>query len=425
VFKGLDYVLYRADQLGLRVILPFVNNWDDYGGMKQYVAWAGASGHDQFYTNAQCKGWYKSHIAVVINRVNTCNGRVYKDDPTVFAWELANEPRAQTAGLTVLNAWVQEMSAYVKGLDANHMVAVGIEGFYSSNRNPVSWMQNMGTDFVTTQQPATVDFAVSHSWPDWWGTNQSQTLSYVQQQITDAHTVLHKPYVLEEFGKKRPLSTRDDWYAHYTDLVYNNRAGGWNFWILYHDAYPDYDEFGVYCPADTSTVSIVTSQAAKMSGLIPDEGRICGTVSMATLSTAAYSFPRTVTLKATDASGAILSESEQSVQFTNDPSTRTATGDYELDHISDAAVYLAAKTDYSLQQKVSVAYGDDRVAHAGFMLLGGDLNGDDLVNLPDLSLLKVNWNTANPEADINGDGRVQLLDYSILKGNWFKRGASR
>ena len=30
-------------------VIALVNNWDDYGGMNQYVAWAGASEHDDFY----------------------------------------------------------------------------------------------------------------------------------------------------------------------------------------------------------------------------------------------------------------------------------------------------------------------------------------------------------------------------------------
>lgn len=34
---------------------------------------------------------YKNYIGAVLNRVNTYNGRVYKDDPAVFSWELANE----------------------------------------------------------------------------------------------------------------------------------------------------------------------------------------------------------------------------------------------------------------------------------------------------------------------------------------------
>ena len=76
VFQGLDYALNKADELGIRLILPLVNNWDDYGGMNQYVAWDAtyggaptASVHDDFYTDSDIKTWYKDHVAAVLNRV--------------------------------------------------------------------------------------------------------------------------------------------------------------------------------------------------------------------------------------------------------------------------------------------------------------------------------------------------------------------
>ena len=46
---------------------------------------------------------YKNYIETVLNRVNTYNGRVYKSDPAVFSWELANEAgsTADQTGQTV------------------------------------------------------------------------------------------------------------------------------------------------------------------------------------------------------------------------------------------------------------------------------------------------------------------------------------
>jgi hypothetical protein len=50
--------------------------------------------------------------------------------------------------------------------------------------------------------------------------------------------------------------------------------------------------------------------------------------------------------------------------------------------------------------------------------LPGDLNGDNVVNASDLSLLLTNYNTTNSTADINGDGHVNVLDLSILLGHY-------
>lgn len=44
----------------------------------------------------------------------------------------------------------------------------------------------------------------------------------------------------------------------------------------------------------------------------------------------------------------------------------------------------------------------------------GDLNGDNLVNVVDLSILLSNFNTTNSVADVNKDGFVNIIDLSIL-----------
>lgn len=59
----------------------------------QYIQWAGAEGHDPFFTDPDVKSLFKNHIDTMVNRRNTINNRLYKDDPTIFAWDLMNEPR--------------------------------------------------------------------------------------------------------------------------------------------------------------------------------------------------------------------------------------------------------------------------------------------------------------------------------------------
>ena len=45
------------------------------------------------------------------------------------------------------------------------------------------------------------------------------------------------------------------------------RAGGSNYWIAYHDSYPDYDGFGVYYPQDASTIALLEAHAVAMGQL--------------------------------------------------------------------------------------------------------------------------------------------------------------
>ena len=97
--------------------------------------------HDDFYDDAIVRNWYKSYIATLVNRTNSLVGVKYVDDPTIFAWQLANEPRCVGTGgapestkcvtrgtdgvpHSILTDWVAEMSSYIKSIDANHMVSV-------------------------------------------------------------------------------------------------------------------------------------------------------------------------------------------------------------------------------------------------------------------------------------------------------------
>ena len=38
-----------------------------------------------------CLQAFKFYITTILNRTNTLSGRLYKEDPSVFSWELANE----------------------------------------------------------------------------------------------------------------------------------------------------------------------------------------------------------------------------------------------------------------------------------------------------------------------------------------------
>nr|GEX67118.1 mannan endo-1,4-beta-mannosidase 7 [Tanacetum cinerariifolium] len=108
MFKGLDFVVAEARRYGIKLILSMVNNYENLGGRKQYVNWARNQGQyltsdDDFYTNPVAKGFYKNHVKTVLTRYNTLTGVMYKNDPTIMAWELMNEPRctSDTSGRTI------------------------------------------------------------------------------------------------------------------------------------------------------------------------------------------------------------------------------------------------------------------------------------------------------------------------------------
>ncbi|KAL1569491.1 Mannan endo-1,4-beta-mannosidase 7 [Salvia divinorum] len=292
MFKGLDFVVAEARRYGIKLILSLANNYESFGGKKQYVNWGRSRGQyltsdDDFFTNSMVKGFYKNHIRSVLNRYNTISGVVYKNDPTIMAWELMNEPRCTSdpSGRTI-QAWIMEMASYLKSIDRNHLLEAGIEGFYGpsspqrSRLNPVS---NIGTDFIANNMVPAIDFATVHSYPDQWlsNSNDENQLSFMSKwldiHIQDAEHILRKPILIAEFGK----SWRDRGFSPYErDVLFNTvylkiyasakrggAAGGGLFWQLLAsgmDNFRDGYEIILSDKRQSSTANLIAHQAHKL-----------------------------------------------------------------------------------------------------------------------------------------------------------------
>ncbi len=241
---NLDYTIYRAGQLGLKLIIPFTNNWIDFGGMDQYVRWAGGRYHDNFYTDPTIRQWYKNWINHLLNRVNIYSGIAYRDDPAIMMWELANEPRCGGSGTsgggypstsacttqTVTN-WVADTALYVKSVDPNHLVSVGDEGFFC-NASSGSWIENcsQGVDSLAFTQLPGIDAMGFHLYPEGWGQSMAWSEGYVDQHLSAAQA-LGKPAYLGEFGLMAG-NTRNAAYLDWTNRVLNGGGTGALFWDL-------------------------------------------------------------------------------------------------------------------------------------------------------------------------------------------------
>jgi len=272
--EHLDYVIYRAGQLGIRLVIPFVNNWNAFGGMDQYVRWSNGQYHDQFYTDPMIRTWYKNWISHLLNRTNIYTGLKYKNDPTIMTWELANEPRCLSAGAyprsnscttQTLIAWANEMSSYIKTIDPKHLVSVGDEGFYCIP-GATDWTENCGegVDTLAFTQLENVDMMSFHLYPDHWGKDAAWGTQWISRHFADAR-LIDKPAMLGEFGWVEK-STRNPVFKEWTDTVLMTKGSGALYWILSGKQddgsyYQDYDGFTVYCP---SPVCITMSNFAAM-----------------------------------------------------------------------------------------------------------------------------------------------------------------
>ena len=289
--KKLDYALYQAEKHGIKLL---TNYWDAFGGMGQYVKWAeelGITGlkKDDFYTNETLKGWYKDYVNGLLNHTNPYTNRKLKDEPSVFAWELSNEPRCNTDSqckVNILYNWAKEMSEYVKSIDPNHMVSLGDEGFYNKpygyydeyTTSNYAFYGAEGVDFEKLMTIDTLDFGTPHLYLDQWGmkhtgTGQDDLLWFKIHGETCAE--LDKPVILEEFGLTN-RTIRDSEYEQWFEVLEGNvyetvEYAGTNYWMIasYIDGalYPDYDQYTVYGPEGTDTEStrqLIMKHAANM-----------------------------------------------------------------------------------------------------------------------------------------------------------------
>jgi len=170
-FRALDQVLAVSNEQGVRLIIPFVDNWHWWGGRAQYAGFRGKT-KDDFWTDPQIIADFKETIRFVLTRTNTLTGVRYADDKAILCWETGNE-------LECPPAWTREIAGYIKSLDHNHPV---MDGFNTTELREES-LAMPEVDIVTT-----------HHYP---GTKKSFA-QLIRENAARARG--RKPYVVGEFG---------------------------------------------------------------------------------------------------------------------------------------------------------------------------------------------------------------------------------
>lgn len=245
-FIHLDNVIAEAAKNNLHIQLCLTNWWRDTGGVTQYLRWAGIydAADDTrpfginkekailFYSNPETRRLYREHLNKLATRRNTVTGLLYRDDPTIFGWELMNEAQVITGRWAERRAWIAEMSAYLKSLDPNHMIAPGDWGYRSSAERR-EWLEDHALP--------TIDYCDVHLYPrddhDSFVEAPNALNEFVDNRIAAAFSI-GKPLVFGEFGMGPDgynNFSEIDWFKAF--FTANARAGsaGAMFWILTPD----------------------------------------------------------------------------------------------------------------------------------------------------------------------------------------------
>lgn len=196
-FKALDKVMQVANEVGVRVIIPLVDNWWWWGGPAEYADFRGKQ-KEEFWIDSQLISDFKKTINFIVNRKNTYTGVLYKDDKALLGWETGNE-------LECPYSWTTEIAGYIKSLDKNHLV---IEGTH----NP-----RLTEDAI---KDTNIDVLSTHHYGN--TANSLKNILENKRLVKDK-----KPYFIGEFGLVPPSSIEA-----ILDTAINNDISGIMIWSL-------------------------------------------------------------------------------------------------------------------------------------------------------------------------------------------------
>ncbi|MGD0087983.1 MAG: hypothetical protein ABSC24_12745 [Verrucomicrobiota bacterium] len=172
-FRTFDLALKVANEEGVRLIIPLVNNWKWQGGRGELAGFRGKLPND-FWTDPQLIADFERVIRYVLLRTNTLTGVRYCDDKAILCWETGNE-------LSSPPAWAGEIARYIKSVDHNHLVMDGVSG---GRLHPDS-LTDPNVDIVTT-----------HHYPSFRMNESFAELIRENWALTKGK----KPYIAGEFG---------------------------------------------------------------------------------------------------------------------------------------------------------------------------------------------------------------------------------
>jgi len=278
-FIQLDTLLDAARQYGVKLILSLADN-PTYNTKKTYVNWANtingsglstAFPYIGFFQSTDCKNLYKAFIDKLTSRVNTINGQTYKTDDAIFSWELGNELRTDAyegatvntinsdnlALLSKVGGWVDQMSTYIKSVDANHLVSFGAmeHTWQYVTGDTVSNGTFYGVDYNILSALPNIDYLDFHCYPT-QGNGETQLLQYGQRlgypnaitgtgfiaQLKDYVAVAKangKPCICGEIGfvkeviastQSFPLYPRHEAFKKIFDTIFDNDGDGVMLW---------------------------------------------------------------------------------------------------------------------------------------------------------------------------------------------------
>ena len=202
VWQGLDVLLDEMGKRSMKAVVVLSNFYPWTGGFQQIMKWYNTGSQKNspydFFEDTDSVEHLKRFIGRMIMRNNTVNHRLYRDDPTIMAWQLANDPKSDD--YDSYYQWINHTSKYIHDLDKNHLISIGNEGTnqrYSHDINHLPF----------------ISYITFHAFPEelkWFAPVSMKRVirgfhkmkTYMMSN-TNGNKFHNKPVVLEAFGLGR------------------------------------------------------------------------------------------------------------------------------------------------------------------------------------------------------------------------------
>jgi mannan endo-1,4-beta-mannosidase len=229
----LDYVVAIAEKYNIKLIPVFENHWQDCTEEGEKSKQWYTSGYQSAYGSYPLS--LKQYISAIVPR--------YKDNPTILAWEIINEPR--DVDEQTLYQFAKDISQHIKSVDENHLVSIGMAGAYSSDEL-----------YERVYNLSTIDYIDYHD----YDFEQDSLPTPLAERMTLAKR-LNKPFVIGESGVQSTIENREQLFEEKMQAFFKERGSVYLIWS-YGDAYITNDGFN-FMP-DDAVSHVVDRNAAEL-----------------------------------------------------------------------------------------------------------------------------------------------------------------
>lgn len=206
-WKAIDYVFYKANQTGIKLICPLTDTYMWYNG--NYGDYCNPK--ESFWRDPNARINFKNYIYKWLNHTNSYTGVAIKNDPALLFIELGNELgniRPDSGSTTVpTKEWLADISSYIKTIDKSHLLMPGTDECLGSNTS---------NDFSIN----TLDVFSSHFY--------GEDYARIKYDSSNSKNI-KKPYIIGEYSSQ----FQQDWFNAIENIP--NVLGSFAWSIYCHD----------------------------------------------------------------------------------------------------------------------------------------------------------------------------------------------